>query len=123
MAFMNFVDGKDVPQKSTLSPNDIFVWPDDTWCYRDEFERGEWSYMSDDFIVLQEGSVEHDLMESGEATYDSLVAGWQKQKWELTDPEIESVGREAAAPGMDADPAAQASRPVDVSRKTADIER
>lgn len=30
--------------------DDIFVWPDGTWCYRDELEQV--SHMSDDTTVL-----------------------------------------------------------------------
>jgi hypothetical protein len=37
---------------------DVFVWPDDTWCYR--YERYEMQFKSDDYIVLKFGSIEYD---------------------------------------------------------------
>lgn len=36
--------------------NDIFQWPDGTWCYRDESYG--WAYMSDDYTVLKFGTPE-----------------------------------------------------------------
>lgn len=36
------------------SPNDIFVWSDGTWCYREDY--WEMTHMSDDFYVLFENN-------------------------------------------------------------------
>ena len=33
-----------------LSREDIMVWPDGTWCYREDLE--DMAHMSDDYIVL-----------------------------------------------------------------------
>lgn len=46
---------------------DIFLWPDGTWCYREEFVSGEFSHVSDDYRVIQFASTE----------WDSLVVGGQ----------------------------------------------
>ena len=35
---------------------DVFVWPDDTWCFRED--AGDYTHMSDDHRVLPEGSDE-----------------------------------------------------------------
>lgn len=35
---------------------DVFVWPDGTWCYR--HEASEFSHMSDDYYVLYMGTQE-----------------------------------------------------------------
>lgn len=40
-----------------ISDNDILVWPDGTWCFR-EVEQ-EYAWMGDDYIVLPAGSAEH----------------------------------------------------------------
>lgn len=40
------------------SPDDIFVWSDGTWCFREDLE--EMSHMSDDYLVVREGSQEYD---------------------------------------------------------------
>lgn len=32
-------------------PDDVILWPDETWCYRSELE--EMSHMSDDYLVLR----------------------------------------------------------------------
>lgn len=37
-----------------MSGEDIIVWADDTWCYR--YELHEYMHMSDDYLVLPEGS-------------------------------------------------------------------
>lgn len=37
------------------SPDDVFLWPDGTACYRHEWERGHYQIMSDDFEVIPEG--------------------------------------------------------------------
>ena len=37
-----------------MSPDDICMWPDGTWCYRSELS--EYSHMSDDYEVYPEGS-------------------------------------------------------------------
>lgn len=38
------------PKKA--STEDIFMWPDGTWCFREEY--WEMDHMSDDFVVLFE---------------------------------------------------------------------
>lgn len=38
------------------SQEDIFVWPDGTWCWREEY--WEMDHMSDDFMVLFENTPE-----------------------------------------------------------------
>lgn len=38
-------------QVNKASPEDVFVWPDGSWCYREDF----WEYeanVSDDFYVI-----------------------------------------------------------------------
>ena len=38
--------------------SDLIVWPDDTYCDRDEFNyERDYSHMSDDFTVLAEGTI------------------------------------------------------------------
>ena len=34
---------------------DVILWPDGTWCYRHELT--EYGYMSDDYAVLEYGTV------------------------------------------------------------------
>lgn len=43
---------------SQPSDYDIFRWPDGTECYRQEYNAGEFQYMSDDYIVLPCGSAD-----------------------------------------------------------------
>lgn len=38
-------------------PDDIIVWPDKTWCYREELWKMD--YMSDDFCVIYIDTPEH----------------------------------------------------------------
>ena len=45
---------------------DIFLWPDGTWCFRED--AGEYSHISDDFRVLPEGSDEAEEFLVGEYT-------------------------------------------------------
>ena len=45
-------------EDKVIGPDDIFLWPDNTWCYRDEF--WEMSHMSDDYEILVFGSFEYD---------------------------------------------------------------
>lgn len=40
-----------------MSPDDILVWPDGEWCYREELEDMGRS-RSDDYVALPDGSVE-----------------------------------------------------------------
>lgn len=40
-----------------ISKEDIIVWPDGTWCYREDLE--QYSWMSDDYIVLPVDTPEH----------------------------------------------------------------
>lgn len=41
-----------------LDIDDIFVWPDGTWCYR--YELSEYSWKSDDYFVVFFGTEEYD---------------------------------------------------------------
>ena len=34
---------------------DVFLWPDGTWCYRHELL--EYGWLSDDYIVLEYGTI------------------------------------------------------------------
>ena len=46
---------KQVQDNKTVDMEDIFIWPDQSWCYRYEYnEVGE--SKSDDFYVLEFGS-------------------------------------------------------------------
>ena len=38
-------------------PDDIVIWPDNTWCYRNELH--EMSYMSDDYVTVSVDSPEY----------------------------------------------------------------
>lgn len=40
-----------------FSLEDIFLWPDETWCYRSEIQ--EMNHMSDDFKILSVDSPEY----------------------------------------------------------------
>ena len=40
------------------SLEDIFVWSDDSWCYREVYEECSWK--SDDFYVIKVDSEEYD---------------------------------------------------------------
>ena len=42
----------------TLDIEDIFVWPDGTWCYR--YEKDEFAHMSDDCAIVAFGTKEYD---------------------------------------------------------------
>jgi len=46
-----------------MNSDDICLWPDGTWCYWNEI--GDYSYMSDDYEVIAEGTSKYDqfLME------------------------------------------------------------
>lgn len=46
----------------TAAPNpnaghEIVLWPDGTWCWHDEFDPAEWSFMSDDYEVIDMGDM------------------------------------------------------------------
>lgn len=41
-----------------ISSDDILVWPDGTWCFRQFLH--EYAYMSDDFRVIPDGTHEWD---------------------------------------------------------------
>lgn len=42
------------------SLEDIFLWSDGTWCYREEYIDGEYNWLSDDFEVISVYSKECD---------------------------------------------------------------
>lgn len=46
------------------SRDDILRWPDGTTCYRWEWERGDYAYMSDDFEVITEDSPEYEVVQA-----------------------------------------------------------
>ena len=37
-----------------MHPEDVFLWPDGTWCYREELD--QYRHKSDDYTVYLEGS-------------------------------------------------------------------
>jgi len=39
-------------------PDDVFLWPDGTFCDRSEYWMDEYGWKSDDFIVIRAGSPE-----------------------------------------------------------------
>ena len=41
------------------SLEDVFLWCDDTWCYREEYYNNEMLHMSDDFSILYFGTEEY----------------------------------------------------------------
>ena len=45
---------------NNLDLEDIFIWPDSTWCYR--YEQGEMRHMSDDYEILQFDSPEYNML-------------------------------------------------------------
>ena len=45
------------------SRDDILRWPDGTTCYRWEWERGDYAFMSDDFEVITEESPEYQVLQ------------------------------------------------------------
>jgi len=49
----------------TASRDDILRWPDGTTCYRWEWERGDYAWMSDDFEVITTESPEYDVIQRG----------------------------------------------------------
>ncbi len=47
-------------------PEDIFLWPDGTRCFRSEYEAGHYQMMSDDFEILREGTARHAAVCAGD---------------------------------------------------------
>jgi len=45
-------------QITPISPEDVILWPDGTWCLRADL--AGYSYMSDDYLVIAFGSPEWD---------------------------------------------------------------
>jgi hypothetical protein len=43
------------PQPRSTDTEDVLLWPDGTWCFRDELR--EYGFMSDDYEVLHFGTV------------------------------------------------------------------
>lgn len=41
------------------SLEDVFLWSDGTWCYREEYHNNEMLHMSDDFQILSLNSEEY----------------------------------------------------------------
>jgi hypothetical protein len=74
MAFMTPID-KAPAVAVKDDPCDVFLWPDDSWCPREEWERGGMSHKSDDFIVIREDDKVWELMSDGEVPrYDDFVS-------------------------------------------------
>lgn len=48
------------------SPDDIFLWPCGTRCYRHEYEQGYYQQMSDDFETVPVGTARYDAVQSGD---------------------------------------------------------
>lgn len=44
-------DTGNLPPVINPSPEDMFIWPDKTTCSREEYDRGEFSFKSDDYAV------------------------------------------------------------------------
>lgn len=42
---------------NTIQPDDLIVWPDDTCCLGENLH--EYTHMSDDYVVLKEGTDEY----------------------------------------------------------------
>jgi len=54
------------------SKEDIILWSDNTWCYREELH--EMNHMSDDFIIIPFGSLYYpDNITVIEPDYDAVV--------------------------------------------------
>jgi hypothetical protein len=53
------------------SPDDIFLWPCGTKCYRSEYERGHYQQMSDDFEVVAVDSPRYSSVD-GDDEFSSL---------------------------------------------------
>lgn len=50
------------------SRDDILRWPDGTTCYRWEYERGGYEWLSDDYEVITEDNPEYTLLSGGTAS-------------------------------------------------------
>lgn len=60
---------------------DIFLWSDNTWCYRQELN--QMTHMSDDFIVIPFGSLYYpDDITILEPDYDAVVRTRQAMRYE-----------------------------------------
>lgn len=58
------------------SSDDIFVWPDDTTCTREEHDQGEMSHKSDDYLIVRVGTRTWELAHSEHqegSLYDYIV--------------------------------------------------
>jgi hypothetical protein len=49
-----------VQELNIKSLEDIFMWCDGTWCYREEYLKGDYNHMSDDFSVISVYSHVHE---------------------------------------------------------------
>jgi hypothetical protein len=124
MAFMNQSGSAPAiaDQAPEESPDDIFLWPDDAQCLRSEWENGEMTHRSDDFMVVSVDSDEYESVLAGEVSYDDLTSAFHnlnarktqsaaREPWELTDEEIDGIGR--------AEPAGQAQDQASAQRGAA----
>jgi len=50
---------------------DIFIWPDDSWVYREDYSWEEYKFLGDDFRVVPEGTSEWQSIVDG-GTFDKL---------------------------------------------------
>ena len=49
---------KQKSDNKTVDLEDVFVWPNGTWCYR--YEAYEMTHKSDDFVVIHFGEVQYE---------------------------------------------------------------
>jgi hypothetical protein len=76
-------------------PDDVFLWPDDAWCTREEWERGAMSHRSDDFIEIRADDKAWESLGDGEEfRYDDVVSLYLDRAGQ----DMESVQRAARKP-------------------------
>jgi hypothetical protein len=58
------------------NPEDIYLWSDNTWCYRHDLE--QYQHMSDDYLLIPYGSLFYpDRITIIEPCYNKIVAARQ----------------------------------------------
>lgn len=58
------------------SAEDLVVWPDDSWCYREDLEECSWK--SDDYAVVSVDDPMYDYLVNGQISYDEIMKGYLK---------------------------------------------
>lgn len=48
-----------------VNMQDIFIWPDDSWVYREDYSWEEYKFLGDDFRVVPEGTSEWQAIVNG----------------------------------------------------------